>query len=454
MSEIKTILRKNQLLIKTSARKIGKICLYKNQAPLIYLGAAPQLSPWSLQEDMNKKRVIVGMSGGVDSSVAAALLKEQNYDVIGVYILGWTGTDEFPCNWQSEEADARAVAEHLGIPFYAINLSKEYEQAVIDDFFANYAAGLTPNPDILCNREIKFKALWQAVRQFEPDYIATGHYARLGREITSTKHQSSNDNQTLLVGDLKLESSNPAVFKPADREKDQTYFLWGINRAMLPSILFPLGELTKPEVRERAKKYNLPTAKKKDSQGICFVGPLKVREFLASRLEQKPGQAVLADGRVIAQHEGVNFYTIGQRLAAGSVEWTGDVPPLFVIAKDLKRNLLVVGSDKQTEASSLWASQANWLVGLPKEKFAARAKIRYRQEDVSCTVSSEGEKLLVTFDEPVRAITPGQSIVFYDDASQLLGGAVITSVPEADQVIHAINEPHQATRHRHISPKH
>lgn len=371
----------------------------------------------------SKGRVIVGLSGGVDSSVAAALLKEQNYDVIGLYILGWTGTAAFPCNWQSEEADARAVAAKLAIAFYTINLSQEYEKAVIDEFFAGYQAGLTPNPDILCNREIKFKALWAVVRQFEPDYLATGHYARM---------------------------ENGQITKPKDLNKDQTYFLWGISKEMLPRILFPLGQLTKPEVRKLAKKYDLPTATKKDSQGICFVGPLKIRQFLASRLKPKRGVAVLSDGRVIAQHDGVNLYTIGQRLGAGSVSWTGDVPPLFVVAKDPKRNVLVVGPDSQTLASSLVAIKPNWLAEAPRGKFAVKAKIRYRQEDVECSVSFAGDKLLVQFNEPVRAITPGQSIVFYSKTNQLLGGAVIASVPEADRLLKKLHVVQPKNQHQSL----
>jgi len=350
------------------------------------------------------------MSGGVDSSVAAALLKEQGFDVIGVYILGWTGTPEFPCSWQQEEADARLVAEQLDIPFQTVNLSKEYEQAVIETFFEGYRHGATPNPDILCNREIKFKALWAAVRQFEPDYLATGHYARV------------NDGM---------------IVKGVDENKDQSYFLWGIDRQMLPRILFPVGDKTKSEIRQLASSLGLPTAHKKDSQGICFVGPLKVREFLRSYLGPKPGQAMLADGRPVGQHQGANLYTIGQRLGAGSVSWTGDVPPLFVIAKDVKRNLLVVGPDKETLADTFVAVNPNWLSALPKNDFACQAKVRYRQADIGVTVRWSGQKLIVKTDEPIRAITPGQSIVFYR-GDQLLGGAVIETVPAQQLLLEKI----------------
>ncbi len=367
------------------------------------------------------KRVIVGLSGGVDSSVAAALLKEQNYDVIGVYILGWTGTDKFPCNWQKEEGDARAVAEKLQIPFYTINLSKEYEKAVIDEFFVVYKAGGTPNPDILCNSQIKFKALWQAVRQFEPDFIATGHYSI---------------------------SKDGKIYKGADNNKDQSYFLWAIDPEILPHILFPIGHLEKPEVRKLAKNYNLPTSTKKDSMGICFVGPLKVREFLASHLKAEKGEAVMKDGRVLATHRGLPFYTIGQRLGAGSVDWTGDVPPLFVIAKDIEKNKLIIGTEADTYATELLAIKPNWL-SPDAQKLVATAKIRYRQIDVAVKVTETETGLQVTFKDKVRAITPGQSIVFYSADNQLLGGAIIASSPDLDNIIknaNTKNRPKETSR--------
>lgn len=350
------------------------------------------------------------MSGGVDSSVSAALLKEQGFDVYGIYVLGWTGTEKFPCSWQEEEADARAVAGQLGIPFQTINLSKEYGAAVIDEFFAGYRRGVTPNPDILCNKEIKFKAVWRAVRQLEPDYIATGHYAQIkaGR-----------------------------ITKGCDRNKDQSYFLWGIDRAMIGHILFPIGDLEKSAVRQLAAKYKLVTAAKKDSQGICFIGPLKVRQFLQNELRAEPGEAVLKDGRAVGTHDGAALYTIGQRLGAGSVEWTGDVPPLFVVAKDMKSNRLVVGSDAESYADHLIAVEPNWLadVRLPAN---CQVKTRYRQADVNATLAQTGRDLAVKLAEPVRALTPGQSLVFYDQET-LLGGAIIKSVPAQELLVEMIH---------------
>lgn len=404
----------------------------------------------------SKERVAMLMSGGVDSSVSAALLKEQGYEVIGFYILGWLGTPEFPCPWQKEEKDARAGADLLGIPFQTINLSKVYEKEVIDRFFAGYQAGVTPNPDILCNREIKFKALWNAIRQFECDFIATGHYSRV-REL---KTQNSK---------VKIVTQNsnvvPAIFKAKDLNKDQSYFLWGIEPAMLPKIIFPLGELTKPEVRQLAKKYKLPTATKKDSQGICFVGPLKVRQFLASRVKTKPGDVYLADGRKVATHEGIELYTIGQRLAAGSVDWTGDVPPLFVIAKDIKNNRLIVGPDNQTFGNNLVAGSLNWLCDSPFDsaqgepfdsltlaqggfhhEIVAKAKIRYRQEDEDVHIRQVNAKLSVEFVRPVRALTAGQSIVFYSTDGQLLGGGIIELVPEQDETVQQLTKALDQTK--------
>jgi tRNA-specific 2-thiouridylase len=367
-----------------------------------------------------KKRVVVGMSGGVDSSVSAALLKEQGYDVIGAFALGWMGDKDFPCSWQEEEADARAVAEKLDIPFYTVNLSKEYEKAVINDFFRVYQAGGTPNPDILCNKEIKFKAMWQAVRQFEPDFIATGHYAQITNPGTA----------------------EAAIIKGVDPDKDQTYFLWAIDKEMLPKILFPIGHLQKKEVRELAKKYDLPTATKKDSQGICFVGPLKVRVLLKKYVKAKSGDVVLADGRKIATHDGVQFYTIGQRLGAGSVEWTGDVPPLFVAAKDVKNNVVVVGTDEQVHATELEAGHLNVISKEVVMPLKCKAKVRYRQEDMIASVDMQEQKIRVIFDEPVRAITPGQSVVFYSDNDELIGGAIIGKVSEQEKILqklHATN---------------
>jgi tRNA-specific 2-thiouridylase len=351
---------------------------------------------------MKKKRVVIGLSGGVDSSVAAALLVEQGYDVIGVYVLGYWGDDEYVCAWQPEEQDARLVANKLNIPFYTVNLSQEYKKKVIDDFIDKYRQGLTPNPDVLCNSEIKFRALPELIRQFEPDFLATGHYAAIVNGTTK----------------------NALIAHPKDTSKDQTYFLWRLDKQILAKLIFPLGLLTKDETRQLAKKYDLPTQNKKDSQGVCFIGPLNVRKFLHRYLQPKEGEAVLSDGRVIAKHEGAVMYTIGQRLSAGSVNWTGDVPPLYVIAKDLKNNRLIVGDDKATLRQTLTAKELNWHLLPPKKHFTAEAQIRYRQRAVEAQFELENGCIHVEFKEPVRAVTPGQSLVIYKD-NCLIGGGVI-----------------------------
>ena len=359
-----------------------------------------------------KERVVVAMSGGVDSSTTAALLKKEGYDVVGVYIIGWLGTPDFPCPWQSEESDARKVAEQLDIPFYSINLSDEYKKEVVDSFIEGYRKGITPNPDVLCNKEIKFKALWEAIRQFEPDYLATGHYAKISNTGT--------DKATIYKGD--------------DPDKDQSYFLWAINKNILPKVMFPIGDLKKTEVRKLAKEYKLPTADKKDSQGICFIGKLDVKEFLGKYIDDKSGDAILLDGRVIAKHKGVRFYTIGQRLASGSVDWTGDVPPLFVIAKDIENNRIIVGPDSKTNSSYFKVKDLNWLAET-KDEFDCLVKIRYRQEDVAAKVKNTGTNLEVTLNESVRAVTVGQSAVFYTKDGQMLGGGIISEIPEQDEIV-------------------
>lgn len=350
--------------------------------------------------------------------MAALLAKKQGYDVYGVYILGWLGTDRYPCHWQKEEADARQVAEQLGIPFETVNLSADYFQAVIQPFFDQYQQGQTPNPDILCNQAIKFGALYKAVRQLEPDLIITGHYAKTSRDPKS-----------------KIQS----LAKAKDLNKDQSYFLWAIDRAMLDKVELPIGTYTKSQVRQMAKRFNLPTAEKKDSQGICFIGPLKVRHFLKDNLKVKPGEVVDLKGEKIAEHQGVQLYTIGQRLGAGSVSWTGDVPPLFVVAKDLGRNRLIVGSDKDCQAKELVARQANWLIDRVGKDFSCLAKVRYRQEEVPCRVKLKGDQLEVKFPAAVRALSVGQSIVFYDSMEKVLGGAWISAVPEQERIIAKIN---------------
>ncbi len=349
-----------------------------------------------------QKTVVVGMSGGVDSSLTAALLVEQGYAVIGVYMKNWSepvkGVEH--CPWVQDQLDARRVAQQLDIPFYTVNFENEYKQAVITSFFADYAAGRTPNPDILCNKYIKFNAFFRYAKSLGADYIATGHYAQV---------------------------EDGHLLKGADPKKDQTYFLWAIDAAILPHVLFPLGHLNKTAVRQAALARGLITANKKDSQGICFIGTADVRDFLASRLKPQAGVVLDQSGRTVGHHNGAWFYTIGQRAGLSDVAWSDNHqrPTLYVTQVDTLANIIVIGEEAALYCSDLTASQANWLGKQPEKGAALRAKIRYGQHETGCVmVDVRPESFQLHFDEPQRAITSGQSVVLYD-GEQVLGGGII-----------------------------
>ncbi|MEK7631353.1 MAG: tRNA 2-thiouridine(34) synthase MnmA [Patescibacteria group bacterium] len=349
------------------------------------------------------QKVIVGMSGGVDSSVAALLLRDAGYDVRGVFMKNYEpppGSNQ-PCPWEQDQADVEATCKVLGIPWESWNFEKEYAQRVLEYFFREYDAGRTPNPDVMCNREIKFGAFLQRAKAEGYGCIATGHYAQVREAPTGYQ-----------------------LGEALDTGKDQTYFLHTLGQAELAHTLFPLGTLQKQEVRTLASKAGLPTAAKPDSQGICFIGQVDVQEFLKSRLQGLPGPIVTADGEVIGEHEGLPFYTIGQRHGLG----VGGGVPFYVAAKQPKTNTLVVARGNQDpvlQAQGLRASDACWVAGAPPAvPFSCKARIRYRQPLAQCTVNAQDENLLVTFQQPQRAITPGQAIVFYQ-AGCCLGGATI-----------------------------
>lgn len=354
-----------------------------------------------------KNKVIVGMSGGVDSSVAAALLLKAGYEVVGVFMKNWS--DNFAvltdCPWQKDLADAQAVADKLSIPLKIFNFEQQYKCRVIDYFFSEYKAGRTPNPDILCNSEIKFKLFFDQAINLGADFIATGHYAR-----------------------TKINKSQVNLLKGKDKNKDQSYFLYGINPNVLKKILFPLGEYTKTEVRIMAKKMNLPTQDKKDSQGICFIGEVDLRKFLSQYIKPIPGDIIDAESKkVIGKHEGLAWYTIGQRRG---IKLGGTGLPLYVVDKDMKNNVLYVvkgAHHPYLYKSELLAEKINWLVYKPVLPMKIKAKIRYRQPDqeavLDYTKNNKG-KLLVKFKEPQRAITSGQSVVFYKK-DVCLGGGII-----------------------------
>ncbi len=353
-------------------------------------------------------RVIVGMSGGVDSSVAALLLKQQGYQVEGLFMKNWEEDDDTEyCTAKADLADAQAVSDRLGIHLHTANFSAEYWDGVFEHFLAEYQAGRTPNPDILCNREIKFKAFLDYATELGADCIATGHYAR--------RHDSNGQTQLL---------------KGLDANKDQSYFLCAVSEASLARSLFPVGELEKPRVREIAAEHGLATSEKKDSTGICFIGERKFKDFLQRYLPAQPGLIETVDGDVIGEHQGLMYHTYGQRqgLGIGGLAEYSEAP-WYVVAKDLDRNVLVVAQGSKHPAlysSALDAAQINWINGLPAPfPLTCHAKIRYRQADQECTITAlDGDRVRVTFAQPQRAVTPGQTIVFYQGVICLGGGII------------------------------
>ena len=350
-------------------------------------------------------RVVVGLSGGVDSAVSAWLLKQQGYDVVGIFMKNWEDDDDSEyCSSRQDWLDAASVADVIGIDVEHVNFAAEYKDRVFAEFLREYQAGRTPNPDILCNAEIKFKAFLDHAMRLGAEKIATGHYARV-REAG---------------GAFQL-------LKGLDPSKDQSYFLHRLNQAQLSKTLFPVGELHKTEVRRIAAEIGLPNAKKKDSTGICFIGERPFREFLNRYLPRKPGPMVTPEGKRVGEHIGLAFYTIGQRKGIGI---GGKGEPWYVAAKDPKTNTLVVvqGHDHPLLMKpTLEAVDATWISGSPPpERTAHTAKTRYRQADAPCTLSKVlDSEIRVDFPSPQWAVTPGQSVVLYD-GEVCLGGGVIT----------------------------
>lgn len=358
---------------------------------------------------MKKPKVLVGMSGGVDSAVSAALLVEQGYEVIGAFMKNWSGTVEGPscvqrdkvgseheeCDWKDERRDAARVAAKLGIPFMTLDFEKEYRRDVVDHMFQEFEKGRTPNPDVMCNKYVKFDLFMKEAERLECDFVATGHYAR--------------------VEDGK-------ILKGKDDNKDQTYFLWAINPDVVSKIMFPIGGMDKPDVRKKAEGLDLVVADKKDSTGICFVGEVDIQEFLKARIPEDPGNIVTFEGEVIGQHHGINFFTIGQRHGLN----VGGGTPYYVVEKRPETKELVVCSNFHPALfkETLTASQLNWFQK-PDALFKCGARIRYRQDVQACTIERiDEDQIEVRFEKPQRAVTPGQSIVFYDK-DVMIGGGII-----------------------------
>ncbi len=388
------------------------------------------------------KRVVVGLSGGVDSSVAAYLLKEQGYEVIGIFMKNWhddSVTISKECPWLDDSNDAMIVAQHLGIPFQAIDLSKEYKERIVDYMFAEYQRGRTPNPDVLCNREIKFDIFLNAAIKIGADFVATGHYTR--------KTQSEQNGRIVYH-----------LLSGRDSNKDQSYFLCQLTQSQLAKSLFPVGELLKPQVRDIARRINLVTADKKDSQGLCFVGKVHLPDFLQQRLEAKKGKVIAVPstsevftngngsdelrnmsaayhlspevGEIIGEHNGAHYYTIGQRKG---LNLGGNEKPLFVIGTDTTENIIYTGLGDDhpglyRKGLFIAKDDVHWvrddLTMHAGEIRNYHARVRYRQGLVPCTLNQQVEGLYVIFDTPQKSITPGQFAAWYD-GEELIGSGVI-----------------------------
>ena len=358
-------------------------------------------------------KVVVGMSGGVDSSVAAWILKQQGYDVVGLFMKNWEDDDDSEyCSTRQDWIDVVSVADLIGIDVEAVNFASEYKDRVFSDFLREYSAGRTPNPDVLCNAEIKFKAFLDHAMRLGADAIATGHYARVRKN------------------DAKVE-----LLKATDLTKDQSYFLHRLNQQQLSRVMFPLGYLNKTEVREIAEKIGLPNAKKKDSTGICFIGERPFREFLSQYLPSQPGPMKTIDGKTVGEHIGLAFYTLGQRKGIGlGGSQDGSGHPWFVASKDLAKNTLIVVQGHQHPllySTTLKAQDISWISGeVPDISVKYGAKTRYRQEDATCVLNFKNDQtglknFELDFNSQQWAITPGQSAVLYLNEVCLGGGIIV-----------------------------
>lgn len=389
----------------------------------------------------NKKTIFVGVSGGVDSSVTAALLKDQRYNVVGVFIRTWT-PDFIDCTWRDERRDAMRVCAHLDIPFLECDAEEAYKNGVADYMIEEYKKGNTPNPDVVCNREVKFGVFWQFAKEKGADYIATGHYA-----VKDLLHKDSSLQSSLtpFLGVPKNGTPPPVAShglsllrKSTDALKDQVYFLWTLTQDDLSHILFPIGHLKKTEVRKLAEKYKLPTATKKDSQGVCFLGPLDMKDFLKHYIESKSGNVLDTNGEVIGTHDGAMFLTLGERHGFNITKNSEDSLPYYVVAKDIDHNTITVSSNSSPRTvlgentarqdlagNVIYINNTNWILEIPEKNKNYKAQIRYHGEFLDCKLDDiKGTNTKIIFEKNVL-VDKGQSIVIYDKDVCLGGGIVL-----------------------------
>ncbi|MDQ5969413.1 MAG: tRNA-specific 2-thiouridylase MnmA [Patescibacteria group bacterium] len=357
---------------------------------------------------MSKKpKVFVGVSGGVDSSVALALLKKQGFDVTGVFLKVWH-PDFLPCDWREERRSAMRVCATLEVPFLTLDCEKEYKSEVVDYMIREYSGGRVPNPDVFCNKYVKFGVFLKKAVEMGADFVATGHYAR----------------------NIKNKNGSFELWEAKDKNKDQSYFLHTLNQEQLSHTIFPIGEMTKPEVRKMAEKFDLPTATKKDSQGLCFIGKVDMKDFLSHYIEIKKGDVLNTKGEIVGSHDGAMFYTIGQRHGFTVAKKSSDDPRFFVVSKDLENNTITI-ADKEKDLSEVFSVKKLDISGMHfvggevlKFPIKTSVRIRYRQEKIGCVLDKSAAGYTVSFQKPQNAIAEGQFAVFYN-GEVCLGGGII-----------------------------